>query len=200
MKVPRARKAHIFARDKHDHYVEPNWVSERLFDVESFESPVHDPACGWGRILRAADARGYATSGGDVVDRKRRNNVAPNAAFRVEDFLTCRGLHDSIACNPPFGLIPEFIQRSLDVVRGVGKVAILCPIRRLPAMRWMRETPLARVWLLTPRPSMPTGSHILQGGYVGGGTADFCWLVFDALSLEGEGDGPMIRWLHRDGD
>jgi hypothetical protein len=45
------RSSHIFERDEHDHYVEPEWVSERLFDVEQLQGPILDPACGWFRIL-----------------------------------------------------------------------------------------------------------------------------------------------------
>src|SRR5215831_7367744 len=67
--------------------------------------------------------------------------------------------------------------------------------RRLNAARWLAETPLARVYLLTPRPSMPPGQVILAGEKPGGGTQDFCWLVFDH-AYKGP---PALHWLHRDG-
>jgi hypothetical protein len=54
---------------------------------------------------------------------------------------------------------------------------------------------LTRVYLLTPRPSMPPGQVILRGEEPGGGKQDFVWLVF---SQQHKGP-PELRWLHRDG-
>jgi hypothetical protein len=50
------------------------------------------------------------------------------------------------------------------------------------------------VYLLTPRPSMPPGAWIAAGNKPGGGTLDFCWLVF---SKRHRGE-PQLQWLHRD--
>ena len=66
--------------------------------------------------------------------------------------------------------------------------------RRLPAARWLSALPLYHIWLMTPRPSMPPGSFIEAGGKVGGGTQDFCWLVF----LQGYDGEPEVRWLRRE--
>jgi hypothetical protein len=66
--------------------------------------------------------------------------------------------------------------------------------RRLNAARWLANTPLARIYLLTPRPSMPPGEVILRGEKPGGGTQDFCWLVF---SHRHKGP-PTVQWLYRD--
>ena len=98
----------------------------------------------------------------------------------------------SIVCNPPFNLIREFAEHALDL--GAEKIAMIWLFRRLPAARWLRLTPLSRVWLMNPRPSMPTGRHIRQGGKVGGGKEDFCWLVWQRGFL---GQAP-ISWLLRD--
>jgi hypothetical protein len=74
------------------------------------------------------------------------------------------------------------------------------PTARLNAGRWLTDTPLRRIWLLTPRPSMPPGETILRGGRAAGGKTDFCWLLFDQgfkfeQCTKGE---PTIGWLHRD--
>lgn len=180
------RDSHIFARQQHDHYVEPEWCSERLFDVEAFKGKIWDPCCGWGRIVDAAEAHGHQAEGSDIVDRARNR-------FLTSDFLkTDLGTEWDIVCNPPFDLSKKF---ALHAIKGTkGKVAMIWLWRRLPAARWLADTPLARVWLLTPRPSMPSGEFIAKGGKVGGGTQDFCWLVWDH-SHKGP---PSINWLHRD--
>jgi hypothetical protein len=79
--------------------------------------------------------------------------------------------------------------------RNTNKVALIWLARRLNAARWLQGTPLARVYLLTPRPSMPPGHVILAGEKLGGGKHDFCWLVFE----HGHVGPPELRWLRREG-
>jgi hypothetical protein len=67
--IKRAKAAHIFARADHDFYVEPEWCSERLFAAKPFNGPVHDPACGLGRIVEAATKAGHLASRSDIVER-----------------------------------------------------------------------------------------------------------------------------------
>ena len=82
-----------------------------------------------------------------------------------------------------------------DSVMLSGEVAMICLTRRLNAAHWLQALPLRRIWLLTPRPSMPPGSVILRGEKPGGGKMDFCWIVFE----QGYEGRPEIGWLHRDG-
>jgi hypothetical protein len=67
-------------------------------------------------------------------------------------------------------------------------------VPRLNAARWLADTPLARVWLLTPRPSMPPGHVIANGEKPGGGSQDFAWLVWE----QGYRGKPELGWLRRD--
>jgi hypothetical protein len=180
----KARDSRIFAREQHDHYVEPFWVSERLFDVDRFGPHVWDPCCGWGCIVDAARKAGHNASGTDIVDRC-------NGRFEVADFREWDEGQCDIVCNPPFDQAKEFADRALKLS---SKVAMIWLWRRLPAARWLANTPLARVWLMTPRPSMPSGEYIKNGGKVGGGTQDFCWLVWDRA----HSGPPEMKWLHRD--
>ena len=166
-----------------EHYVEPYWVTERLFDVEKFEGAIYDPCCGFGRILDVAAQHKHYAYGSDISDR---------GGGAVKDFLKDDLLHINIVCNPPFDIVQTFTQHALKLAQ--KKVAIIFPTARLNAARWLQETPLRRVWLLTPRPSMPPGHVILSGGKVGGGKSDYCWLVFE----KGFSTDPVIKWLHRD--
>ena len=50
----RPKNTHIFAKAEGLHYVEPEWVSTRLFEVERFPGPIQDPFAGWGRVAEAA--------------------------------------------------------------------------------------------------------------------------------------------------
>ena len=182
--IAKPRLSHIWDREANEHYVEPSWCSERLFQVEKFDGAIHDPCCGFGTIPKAAIRAGYLATGDDLVDRGYAG---------CRDFFVVSGAHDNIVCNPPFNIAKEFTEHALTVT--FYKVAIIFPIARLNAARWLREAPLRRVWLLTPRPSMPPGHVIAAGERPSGGKMDFCWLVFE----HGYVGAAEMGWLHRDG-
>lgn len=189
----RARASHIWEAEQHQHYVEPPWVSRRLFEVERFEGGICDPCCGLGNILDSAALAGHSVSGFDIVDR--------GAGFMTaqRDFFSIREPKPNIVSNPPFDGIERFALHALSLAE--RKVAMVCPTRRLNAAgKWLKGTPLYRIWYVTPRPSMPPGQEYIrlweQGKEASGGTVDFCWLVW----LKGYEGEPIARWLHRDGD
>jgi hypothetical protein len=149
----RARFSHIWQRDERDHYIEPQWVSERLFEDEDFDRNrvLLDPCTGFGRIAAAAARAGYRVTAADIVDRGFPGT-------HVQDFLTRKSAPPSVVGNPPFNAVEAFARHALDT--GARKTALIFPVARLNAARWLRDLPLRRVWLLTPRPSMPPGAVI----------------------------------------
>jgi len=167
-----------------EHYVEPFWVSERLFDEEKFTGEIYDPACGFGRIVETARRRGYSADGADQTDR--------GYDYPTCDFFKDPTLRHNIVSNPPFDVFEQFTRYAVG--HTLNKIALIMPTARLNAARWLDGMPLRCVWLLTPRPSMPPGHVITSGGKVGGGKSDYCWLVFERR-YHGE---PKLRWMHRD--
>src|ERR1700741_2148067 len=104
--ISRPIDAHSWAREKHEHYVEPFWCSERLFEVEDFKPGIWDPCCGFGRIPDSAVKAGLYAIGTDVVDRGYRG-----FAQRV-DFLSMEsGRSPNIVCNPPFNAVGKFARK-----------------------------------------------------------------------------------------
>jgi hypothetical protein len=184
----RQRDSHIFEREKNDWYLEPHWCSARLFDVEPFDRghALLDPCVGTGRVANAAKAAVYKVITCDIVDRGY-------PGCKIQDFLKRRSAPPSVVGNPPFDSVEAFARHAMV---GADKVALIFPVARLNAAHWIRELPLCRIWLMTPRPSMPPGPYVLAGRKVGGGKPDFCWIVFE----RGHASEPVIRWLHRDGE
>ena len=180
--------AHVWTKDPHGFYIEPEWCSRRLFEVERFDGVIKDPACGIGRITDAARAAGYRVIATDLVDRGYLQFVD------AEDFLRSECRVDNVITNPPYHICRAFAEHALKLAR--RKVAMIWLARRLNAARWLVNTQLARVYLMSPRPSMPPGHVILAGEEPGGGTQDFVWLVFS----RGHRGSPELRWLHRDDD
>jgi hypothetical protein len=186
---PRLLNAKIWDRHPDDWYVEPSWVSERLFATETFVGEVFDPACGSGRIVRSARAAGLRAWGTDIVARSPE-------CLTVRDFLGPSGMaFDHIVTNPPFKHAEAFVRLALE--RSRGKVAMLLPSKWMHGdkrSRWLETTPLRRVLYITPRPSMPPGPVIEAGVNPGGGKEDFAWFIW----LRGYDGKPESGWLRRE--
>ena len=178
--------AHVWAKDPHGFYIEPEWCSRRLFRAERFNGIIKDPACGVGRITAAARIAGYSVIATDLVDRGYPQFDG------VEDFLRSERRVDNIVCNPPYHICRAFAEHALKLAR--RKVAMIWLARRLNAARWLANTPLTRVYLMSPRPSMPPGHVILAGEKPGGGKQDFVWLTFS----HGHQGPPKLHWLCRE--
>lgn len=179
--------AHLWDRDPDDYYTEPAWVGEAIFARESFVGEVYDPACGSGRLVRAARAAGLQAWGGDKVHRCVECDY-------VGDFLLWNGQVDNIACNLPFGIADAFIKHALNVVR--RKVVMIVPARYTSSdkrSRWLETTPLCRNLDIVPRPSMPPGRVIEAGIAPGGGKQDFKVLVWE-INYDGR---PESGWLRK---
>ena len=184
--MKRPRHGHIFQRDENDRYVEPTWCSWRLLEEKSFHGAIHDPAAGTGQNLGSARALGLRATGADLTPCI--------SGIRAIDFFKDRTKRDNIVCNPLYNgdQIRKFAEHALELAE--RKVALLVPLARLNAAHWLLQTPLQYVWLLTPRPSVPPHSCILQGRKPEGGRADFCWLVWE----RGFSGAPTLGWLLRD--
>lgn len=187
----RSRRNKKWKRHPDDWYVEPLWVSERLFQVEQFEGRVWDPAAGLGRIVDTAQTAGLDAIGTDLVCRK------PDAYEGDVNFLECDidAGEPNIVCNPPFKHAEDFVGHALQLSE--RKVAMLLPavwVQGQTRSRWLQKSPLRRVWFLAPRPSMPPGPFLATGQKIGQGVQDFAWFVW----LRGYDGHPEIRWLRRD--
>lgn len=176
-------------REPNNWYVEPRWVSERLFAVERFDGAVVDPCAGMGRIPAAARAAGYDAVGRDLVDRG-----FPGVMGGVDCYRDMPEV-DNIVCNPPYGAGGRRGQRleerflRLALARARRKVALFLPLAwSAPAERsaWLADTPLYRKYELGPKPSCPPGSEIGPDEDGAGGALDYAWYVW----LRGY-DGPV---------
>jgi hypothetical protein len=190
-------KAHVWKKQRHGHYVEPTGCTRALLQFIEFprDGTIWDPCCGFGRVPRAVRDSGLKVIGSDIVDRG--GMTVPMTI----DFLkhqTFRGRRRSIVSNPPFLHIREFVLHALELT--TEYVAIVMPVRRLPAIRkWAEGTPLYYLLFLTPRPSMPPGSTVKRlarhGRTPSGGTQEFAWLIWK----HGHKGPPFWGWLQWQG-
>lgn len=228
MKRKKLRKSHQWPRDPDDWYVEPESSSISLFREVEFDSPftmrlspgavnragrgstiILDPACGSGRIVRAARGAGYDGCGSDIKARWRDFEVGrpPVGMYARRNFLKapagdrCLIRPHWIVTNPPFRLCwtkeeagpAPFIAKALDVA-SVG-IALLLPHDWIAGDRrsvWLTKAGLWKVLVVVPRPSMPPGARILAGVTPGNGEHNFAWYIF-RKGYVGEWTGGILR-------
>lgn len=182
---PRTHKRHDM-----DFYIEPRWTVEVLLDAEKFNGPVWDPACGSGTIPTAVRDRGLICRASDAADR----SFGP-----VHDFLMNQPFAytpvNSIITNPPYGLAAQFVERALE--HADEKVAVLVQSKFPYSQRrydLFTKHPVARLYFLSSRPSMPPGEKLLAGTVTAkGGKMDYLWIVFE----HGHKGPPTTHWLRR---
>jgi predicted RNA methylase len=195
------KRAHIWERDGLDWYVEPPGATEALLRAERFVGPCFDPCCGGGNIVEALRAAGYDAAGSDVVRRTSAGWFYGVADFLGTDYSAHRARLANIVMNPPFFRAKgaeSFIRKALEVA--TGKVCAFVDIKFLAgtgrANGLFAEHPPHRVWVITPRPSCPPGEFLAAGNEAGGGTADWCWLVWDKTAPAGRAE---FGWLRKAG-
>jgi predicted RNA methylase len=202
----RERQSHIFEKQMHEHYVEPQEVADAVIrELERSglivkRTTVLDPACGFGRIVRAAVARGHATTGVDIVPRWRNS---PDGKLNKAVLIKANGLTFMRACqpgtfgavisNPPFESAEEFVDAALHVAPIVAFILPAtwdCGEKR---SYWLDGTPLAYNMPIVPRPSMPPGEYLLAGNKPGGGRKDYALYVWKRGHVD-KSSGGFIRW------
>lgn len=206
--TPRERKSHVWDRQSDNWYVEPTWVSRRLFEVEKFQGRTIDPCAGMGHVITGAFEAGVTVQGYDLRDRGYLNIIGGRDFFSKEwmpGIWPC----ENIVSNPPYGKRPdplpgergrleeEFVRVALGRAR--SKVAVFLSSAWLNGAargEWLESLPLYRVYFASPRASCPPGEVIQAGEKVGQGTQDYAWYVF----LHGYDGPPAIKFLRRDGD
>jgi hypothetical protein len=198
--VKKKLNAHIFERQTNDWYVEPEWCSNRLFEKEPFDGVIIDPSCGIGRIVHAARRHGLEAYGCDIVQRHgicavQQDFMSDNWESPVESHFI-----KNIVSNPPYNLCNSrsgfsYIKQALN--KAIKKVALLLPASfdcSESAYFFLRETKPIRKWILTPRPSMPSGECIERGEKPNGGKVNFAWYIWE----HGHNGDMITRWIHRD--
>jgi hypothetical protein len=195
--MTKEKAAHVWSKDPFHWYVEGQECTRALARVERFSGPIYDPSCGQGNIIRALGSVGYDCFGTDI-----RNRVGDAEWFRGErDYMdSLDGMEfdfASIVMNPPFyGAkgTEAFIRRALDEaehkVACFAEVRFLCGGKRAAGL--FSDCPPTRIWHLSPRPSCPPGEYLLAGNKAGGGSLDYCWLVWDRTAPHA---GTQTGWL-----
>lgn len=171
-------------REKDDFYKTPPRATLALLSVETFDSPIWEPACGDGAISSVLEAAGHTVVSTDLVDR---GYGAPRRDFLMELTL----MAPTVITNPPFKLADEFVLHAMHL--GARKVAIFQRTAWLEGTKrhghlWSKFPP-ARVWVFSSRVTLWRGDDVNAKDK--GGVMSLAWFVFD----RGHIGSPALGWL-----
>ena len=166
-------------------YPTPPEATRALLSVETFDGPIHEPACGEGHMARELSAAGHTVVATDLNDR--------GYGSAGLDFLGQRvPLARHIVTNPPYGrgLADAFLRKALMLTRETGgKVAMLLNLSSLAEPTrtplW-RSAPPARLYAIDdvvcwPDPHRAPPAHFTRQRY--------CWAVWTQ-----DHKGPSAFW------
>ncbi|MES2138007.1 MAG: hypothetical protein V4502_13240 [Pseudomonadota bacterium] len=172
-------------RETHDFYPTPPAATHALLDVEAFDGPIWEPACGDGAMARVLAERGHDVVATDLIDR--------GFGEGGRDFLMeWQSLAPNIVTNPPFRWAPQFVDRALLLTQ--GKVALFLRLAFLEGRAragLFARTPLARVHVFSNRISFMKGEAATRAE---GGMVAFAWFVWE----HGHVGPPTLNWIFAD--
>jgi hypothetical protein len=141
---------------------------------------------------------GFEATGSDI--KRRVSPLTPWFVGEIDFLKDFDEKPENIIFNPPFFKAKgaeACIRKALACAR--VKVAAFVDVKFLSgngrAEGLYAEFPPSRIWHITPRPSCPPGEYLAAGNKAGGGTPDYCWIVWSLL----EPPSPLAEtgWLRK---
>ena len=174
-------------RAAHDYYATQPEAVVMLCDLESFAPTVGEPACGGGHLSKVLESRGYNVLSTDLVDRGYGKGGV--------DFLSCAATLApqtpfDIVTNPPYSFAQEFVERSLELVRPGGKVAMFLKLTFLEGKSrysLFAANPPRRVYVASSRLTCGKNGTEWEPSAV-----CYSWMVWEK-GYKGE---PALRWFN----
>lgn len=188
-------------RVENDYYATDPLAVEMLLERYSFVGKrLLEPCVGSGNIAEAV-SKYYnkdkktekQIDGIDIVDRGYKGTI-------VQDFLTYEpsSLYDGVITNPPYSLAKEFVEKSMEVVKKNGQVAMFLKIQFLESEK--REDLFIKYppkYVYVFRNRMATWKNGLarnpETGRKWSTTMTHAWFIWE----KGSNSEPVIRWLDK---
>lgn len=172
-------------RGEADYYATEPAATDWLCKIETFQSPILEPACGEGHISRQLIAHGY-----EVVSR----DLKPRGYGEVADFLFFNNeqWEGDIITNPPYSLAQEFVEQALKMVKEGAKVAMFLKLTFLEGkgrITLFRENPPIRVWVSRSRLKCAINGDFDS---ISSSATAYAWYIWE----KGFKGDPTIHWFN----
>ena len=175
-----------------DYYATPPESTKALLDKESFKGSILEPCVGGGHIAEILKTT-YPKATIDCYDLVDRGY--PNT--QVKDFLNLvtTKKYDNVITNPPYSLAQEFLEKSFEVLKPKGKIAMFLKIQFLEGSKrkeLFKKYPPKIIYVFSKRQNpWRNGNPLNEQGKPWSSTICFAWFLWE----EGSTSEPIIRWI-----
>lgn len=175
-----------------DLYPSPAWATHALFQHETFEGSIWEPAAGDGAMAKVIkhyypDSIICAT---DLYDHGFDSDVYFQSPVNFLEVKKSEETFDNIITNPPYNIADDFINKSLEMAN--KKVAMLV---RLPYLEGQKRyntlysvRPPNRVWVFSERITFYKKGAKKKGN----GTTAYAWFIWDK---ENPAETSELKWF-----
>lgn len=152
---------------------------------------VLEPCCGMGHISKSVQDyyKDVDITQLDIVDRGCGAIISDFLTYKTED------RYDAIITNPPYSLALEFVQKSLELVKPNGVVAMFLKIQFLEGQKrkeFFEKNPPKYIYVFRNRmATWNNGNEKDANGKRWATTMCHAWFIWEKDSVS----EPIIRWL-----
>lgn len=176
-------------REQHDFYATDPRTVEMLLELEEFNGPIWEPACGNGHMSKVLEEHDYLVRSSDIVKRDY-------FWCYEKDFLNCNDVWDGdIITNPPYKYAKEFVEKALEVVTDGHKVAMFLKLTFLESKK-RRELfdkyPPKVIYVSSSRLQCARNGDFGKYKNGVGMAVAYAWFIWEK-GFKGE---PIVRWFN----
>ena len=176
-------------RENDDFYATEPKATELLCEVEKFEHPIWECACGQGHMSEVLLEHGYQVYSSDLIDRGYGAQV---------DFLktTSTNLPWDIVTNPPYKYAKEFIEKALEIVADGCKVAMFLKVQFLEGKGrkiLFTENPPKTIYVSSSRLLCAKNAEFEKMIEGGGSAIAQAWYIWE----KGYKGNTVIKWINQ---
>ena len=176
-------------REQHDFYATDPRAVEMLLELEEFNGPIWEPACGNGHMSKVLEGHDYLVRSSDIVKRDY-------FWCYEKDFLNCNDVWDGdIITNPPYKYAKEFVEKALEVVTDGHKVAMFLKLTFLESKK-RRELfdkyPPKIIYVASSRLQCARNGDFGKYKNGVGMAVAYAWFVWE----KGFKSEPIVRWFN----
>lgn len=179
----------LFERQNEDYYATDPRAINMLMELESFKSPIWEPACGEGHISKALEKFDKTVYSSDLIDRGYGHVIdflkLPPGTTWVGDIIT----------NPPYKYAKEFIYKSIEIIPMGNKIAMFLKLTFAEGKgrkELFKQFPPKRIYVSSSRINCAMNGDFEGQRITGGSAICYAWWIWEK-GFEGSTE---LKWFN----
>lgn len=175
-------------RQKQDYYATEPKAIDILLEVEKFNDPVYEVACGEGHLSKRLKKYGYNVISTDLINRGYGQGGV--------DFLKqTEQINGDIITNPPYRYACEFIYKALELIPKGNKIAMFLKIQFLESKKRRKlfdKYPPKIIYISSSRLLCAKNGDFEKAKEIGGSAVAYAWFIW----VKGYQGDTIIKWIN----